>query len=51
MWVPLTETCELLAAGQLLGTATAIGMLAALPAAGQLPHAPREQVVAVTQTP
>lgn len=52
VWVPLTETRELLAAGQLLGTATAIGMLAALlPATNQFPHAPREQVVAATQTP
>ncbi|WP_216893927.1 NUDIX hydrolase [Nocardia alni] len=54
LWVPLTETRELLAAGQLLGTATAVGMLAALglPAAdGQFPHAPREQVVAVPQAP
>ncbi|MEU7631690.1 NUDIX hydrolase [Nocardia sp. NPDC049220] len=51
VWVPLVETRELLAAGQLLGTATAVGMLAALPAAGQLSHAPREHVVTVTQTP
>ncbi|WP_051407414.1 NUDIX hydrolase [Nocardia sp. CNY236] len=52
VWVPLAETRDLLAAGQLLGTATAVGMLAALPAAGgQLPHPPRDQVVTVTQTP
>lgn len=54
VWVPLTETRELLAAGQLLGTATAVGMLTALalPAVNdQFPHAPREQVVAVPQAP
>lgn len=42
-WVPVAETAELLAAGQLLGTGTAIGMLAALGRAGDHELAPWEK--------
>ncbi|WP_405135489.1 NUDIX hydrolase [Nocardia sp. NBC_01388] len=53
VWVPLARTAELLVGGQLLGTGTAVGMLAAVSLAGgqELVASALEQVVPTAQTP
>ncbi|QIS23699.1 NUDIX hydrolase [Nocardia terpenica] len=54
VWMPLTDTPELLATGQLLGAGTAVGMLSALALHTRclhLPHPAQQPVVPGHQTP